>query len=104
MIDPFTMGILMVMGVIGIAVFFLYSSASGPTTLLKGLGVASAGGIVGSVIAVFTDAYKFVIACAYGHLGWYGYLLIIGIGACLIIWAYNGWKDLKANRPLSFVE
>ncbi len=102
--DPMTIGIVVVMVIFGIAAFFLYSAASGPTTLLRALGVSSGAGIVGSIVAVFTDAYKFIVASAYGHLGFYGYIFIFGLALCLIVWMWNGYQDLRKNRPLSFVD
>lgn len=98
------MGIGLVILIIGIAAFFLYSTVSGPTTLLRGLGVASGAGVVGSIVTVFSDAWKFILASAYGHLGLYGYILIAGLGACLIVWIVNGYNDLRKNRPFGFVD
>jgi len=102
--DPLTIGILVTVLIFGVAGFFLFSTTSGVTSITKALGVGGAAGIVGSITAIFTDAWQFVVAAAYGNLGLYGYILIGGIVACLVVWAYNGYKDVKLNRPIGFVD
>lgn len=97
-------GVLAVVLILGIASFSLFSSMSGVTTVTRALGVGAAGGVVGSILAVFTNAWEFVVACAYGHLSFYGYLFIIGLGLCLIVWSINGLNDVKKNRPIGFVD
>lgn len=97
-------GILITILIFGVASFFLFSTASGPVGLTKALGVGTVGGIVGTITAIFSNAYEFFTASAMGKLGLYGYLFVGGVALCLVIWAWNGLQDLKANRPLSFVE
>ncbi len=100
--DPFTIGLLMVILIMGVASFFLFSTTSGVTTITKALGVGAAGGVVGSIVVIFTDAYKFLVAAAYGHLGMYGYIFIFGLALCLIVWIVNGVRDVKLNSPINF--
>lgn len=104
MFDPLTIGIIVTVLILGVGGFFLYSSMSGATTITKALGVGGATGILGSITAVFSDAWKFIVASMYGHLGLYGYILVFGILACLVVWGWNGFQDISKNRPLSFVE
>lgn len=102
--DPLTIGILVSVLIFGVLGFALFSSMSGATSITKALGVGATTGVLGSITAVFTDAWKFIVASAYGHLGFYGYILIFGLIACLAIWFWNGFQDVAKNRPISFVD
>lgn len=102
--DPLMIGVLLVILIFGVAGFFLYSAASGVTTLKTASLVGGGAGLLGSITTVFSDAWQFVVSALYGNLGMYGWILIGGIGFCLVVWFWNGFQDLSRNRPLSFVE
>lgn len=102
--DPLMIGVILVIIIFGVAGFFLYSAASGVTTLKTASLVGGGAGVVGSITTVFSDAWQFIVSSMYGQLGMYGWLLIGGIGFCLVVWAWNGFQDLSRNRPLFFVE
>jgi len=83
---------------------FVFSSYTGVATFKTAGLVAGGSGIVGTILTVFSNGWQFIIACAYGHLGLYGWLFIIGLVGCLGVWGWNGFKDIKANRPIGFVD
>lgn len=93
--------IVLIFGVVGAAI---YSAYSGSVSILRVVGVGGTTGVLGSITTVFSDAWKFVLACAYGELGIYGYFFMFGLLLCLVIWAWNAYSDAKKNRPISFVD
>ena len=99
-----TIGILLIVLIFGIVGASIYSAYSGSVSILRVAGVGGASGLIGSITTVFSDAWQFVVASLYGELGFYGYLFIGGLGACLVIWGWNAYKDARMNRPISFVE
>lgn len=98
------MGLMVIFIIMGIAGMFLFSTTSGAVSLRALLGVGGASGFVGSILAVFTDAWSFVLSSLYGGLGLYGWIFIFGLGMCLVVWTVNAIMDMKLNRPISFVD
>lgn len=93
--------IVLIFGVVGAA---LYSAYSGSVSILRVVGVGGASGLVGSITTIFSDAWQFVVASAYGQLGIYGYFFIGGLILCLFIWGYNAYTDARKNRPIAMVK
>jgi len=97
-------GFLIIFLIFGAGAAFLYSSGSGAVSLTRVATVGSTGGILGSITMVFTDTWKFLTAALYGHLGLYGWILVIGVGLCVGVWIYNAITDASNNKPIAFVK
>ena len=99
-----TLGIILVVAILGVVGASVYSAYTGSVSILKVAGVGGATGILGSITTVFSNAWQFLIASAYGELGWYGYILIFGLVACLAVWGFNAYDDARRNKPIGFVD
>lgn len=99
-----TLGIILIVAIVGIVGASIYSAYTGSVSILKVAGVGGVSGVLGSITTVFSNAWQFLIASAYGQLGWYGYILILGLVACLCVWGFNAYNDARRNKPISFVE
>jgi len=103
--DTLTIGFLIVTVLVGGGAFALFSSRTGAAPgILKTLGISSAAGILGGVASIFTDAYAFITACAFGELAFSGYLFVIGLAVMVGIWVWNGIQDYSKDRPITFVD
>ncbi len=97
-------GIIVSVLIFGIGGAFLYSSSTGAVSLFRVGAVGSVSGILGSVTMVFTNTWKMLTASLYGHLDFYGWILIGGIAVCLGVWLWNAIQDAGRRQPISFVE
>ena len=97
-------GFIVIVIIFGAAAAFLYSGTSGVVGLGRVTAVGSAGGVLGSITMVFSDAWQVITASLYGHLGMYGWILIAGIGLCIGVWITNAVNDAGKNKPISFVK
>ena len=102
--DTLTIGFILAGLVVGGGAFALISSMTGVgTSWLKTLGLSSGAGIFGGIASIFTDTYAYLSASAFGQLGIYGYLYLFGIGALLLVWAFNGWSDFSKDKPINMI-
>lgn len=97
-------GIIATVLIFGIGSAFLFSSSTGAVSLFKVGSVGTVGGILGSITVVFTNTWQMLTASLYGHLGFYGWILVGGIALCLVVWGWNAFQDAGKNRPISFIE
>lgn len=105
MFDPFTIGLLLVFLVVGGGAFMLISGLTPASFgLAKTLGLSSVAGFFGTGFSMYTDTWNYLVSCAYGVLGFYGWLFIGGLLALVGVWIYNGFKDLSKNRPIGIVD
>lgn len=104
MFSPFLIGFLLVVLIFGGAAAFLYSGSTGAVSLTRVGLTGTAGGLLGSVTMIFTDAWKVLVASLYGHLGMYGWILIGGIALCVGVWIFNAIQDAGKNKTISFVK
>lgn len=103
--EMFTMGLVLVFLVVAAAAFMLISGLTGSTFgLSKTLGLSSVAGFFGSGFSMYTDTWNYIVSCAYGVLGFYGWLFIGGLALLVGVWIYNGWKDLAKNRPIGVID
>jgi len=97
-------GIIATILIFGLGSAFLYSSSTGAVSLFRVGTAGTVGGILGSITMVFTNTWKMLTASLYGHLDFYGWILVGGIAICLIVWGWNAFQDAGKNKPINFVK
>jgi hypothetical protein len=103
--EPFSMGMLVIMGIVGVLGFFLFSVFSGKTTMLKAVGIGGGSGAVfGGFATVITNTHQFITACYTGNLGIYGWLCLIGLGLFVLVLVINGITSVSQNKPVRLVK
>ncbi|RKX53413.1 MAG: hypothetical protein DRP30_04565 [Thermotoga sp.] len=105
MLDPFTIGILLVFLVVGAGAFMLIAGLT-PSTfgIGKTLGLSSVAGFFGSGLSMYSDTWNYLVSCVYGALGFYGWLFVFGLLALVGVWIWNGIQDISKNRPIGIVD
>lgn len=98
-------GGLLLFGIFGVGGWFLFSSASKATSILKTLGLGgSAGGIVGVIVGMWSSGWQFLLGCVTGQVGWLGYAFAFFLGLTLVIWCINALSDAAKDRPISAID
>lgn len=67
------------------SILFLSGGSSKITSIFGGLGIGTGGGI----LSIFSDVYKYILACFSGELGLVGYLFIGSILFLFGVFAFN---------------
>jgi hypothetical protein len=75
----------------------------GGSKLTKSLGIGGSG-VAGMLLAILTQTWKFLSACALGELGIPGYLFIGGAGLVVLVYGINIAMDVRANRQINPVK
>ena len=101
--DPMTIGLL-ILGLVG-GIGGIWLLAGKNLGLLKTLGIGGGGGgILTMIVGVYTKSWAIIMGSFYGHLGLIGYAFLFTLGACLVVWIWNAYKDFKHGRPIGFVD
>ena len=100
-----TIGLILIFLVVGGGAFMLISgSTSASFGLGKTLGLSGVSGFFGAGLSMYTDTWNLIVSSAYGVLGMYGYLFLLGLAVMVGVWIWNGFQDISKNRPIGIVD